>query len=164
MKKSEKVIELLRKKAIGSISVEEAAFLQESFSLEEIEQYSKIIQTVDLEEYNVELSSNVKSLLLSQFSEFHKVPSRKKSVVRPLFIKLSAVAILLVALGISLFFFLPKNKKTAFIDKTNSMESMDFVEVGEEFEVKEVETEKLTEETKYLMHVDFFSNSGFMVK
>ena len=159
MKESDKILDLLLKGANNSLTIEETSYLRDSMNLEEIEDFTALLHSYLKEQESIEPNLKIKEDLLLHFQE----KKQKSTVIKniwPLLIKLSAAAILILALGISIFSLFPSAENTTLDEDTIDLIDMEFSEFAKT-EVQKVQAkEELKEETKYLLHVDFFSNSS----
>lgn len=163
MKQSDKILDLLLKGANQGLSASETSFLKETLNVAEIEDFVEVINSYLLEQNNLEPDLTIKSNLMNQFQATQQKPE-KLGGFKPLFIKLSVAAILILGLSAALIYLIPTTENSTAIEDSNDLKEMEFMDFEGNETVKIEDEEEMKEETKYLLHVDFFSNSSLIGK
>lgn len=159
MKNEEEILDLLLKGAEKGLSPEEVKTLKAALNVDEIEDYTEVIRTFLSEQEAIEPSIKTKQDVLEQFNN----RNQNKPKLVPLYIKLlkvAAVVIFLVGIATVLNNNDQENLKLETAEETDMLQEMEFESLAEQD--KKEENEEMKEETRYLLHVDFFSNAGLL--
>lgn len=159
MKNEEEILDLLLKGAEKGLSPEEVKTLKAALNVDEIEDYTEVIRTFLSEQEAIEPSIKTKQAVLEQFNN----RNQNKPKLVPLYIKLlkvAAVVIFLVGIATVLNNNDQENLKLETAEETDMLQEMEFESLAEQD--KKEENEEMKEETRYLLHVDFFSNAGLL--
>jgi hypothetical protein len=161
MKHSNKILDLLLKGANKNLNTQELNFLKENLNIENIEDYTELIGAYLAGQNDLSPSAQVKENLMQHFETIQEQQQKKGFVFKLLFIKLSAAAVFILGVSAALIYLFPNNEPIQTANDTNELINMEFEEFTETEEIKE---EEMKEETKYLLYVDFFSNSSLIGK
>ncbi len=154
--KDSDIFDLIQKKSSDQLSNEELLFLKHNLNDEEIEQYSAIIN--NFKELDGETSLPHDSIKESLLSRFKAENIGNKSNMGNGFKFLEIAATATIILGLSYTFYLLFNQKSQ--EKVTQICPEDFnkfTQIEDNFKQEEVQSRE--KDTKYLMNMDFFTNS-----
>ena len=148
------IFDLLEKKSPHELSKEDISILQNELSVEEIEQCSEFIANFKSLDKAILPDPSIKKSLIRKFNSQNADSEigKNKSFT---FMKIAATGAIVI--GLSLCFYLLFPQKSTLQETQISLE--EFNESTQIEDLDQKESQPLNEDTKYLMNMEFFSNS-----
>lgn len=164
MQNEERALNLLAEGKFDNLTIEEKQWLVQNLESEDLQHYSEVI--LEFKNQLKELKPNLKSkeLLLERFKTYNS-DSKEANFVdlpRKLFTPFKVVAASIVGLGIVGLFYMFYDRDLNYKSNISEQEFIQFTQL-EEAREEEVEPDSVKRETRFLMHMDFFSNASIGV-
>jgi hypothetical protein len=160
MQSEERALILLAKGDLDKLTAEEKQWLIKNLDSTELKEYSDLISNVTAQLKHLVPRMETKTQLLEKFRS-GKYSDFENKVTRftPFRIAVASIVIL-VGIG-SLFLFLNNNEEQEY----SALSDEEFIKFtqSEDFEKEELSPDSVKSETKFLMTMDFFSNSSISV-
>ncbi len=160
MQSEERALILLAKGDLDKLTAEEKQWLIKNLDSTELKEYSDLISNVTAQLKHLVPIMETKTELLAKFrAGKHGNFQNKVTRFTPFRIEVASIAIL-VGIG-SLFLFLNNNEEQEY----SALSDEEFIKFtqSEDFEKEELSQDSVKSETKFLMTMDFFSNSSISV-
>jgi hypothetical protein len=160
MQSEERALILLAKGDLDKLTAEEKQWLIKNLDSTELKEYTDLISNVTAQLKHLVPRMETKTQLLEKFRS-GKYSDFENKVTRftPFRIAVASIVIL-VGIG-SLFLFLNNNEEQEY----SALSDEEFIKFtqSEDFEKEELSPDSVKSETKFLMTMDFFSNSSISV-